>query len=239
VNVRQSLEGIAALDGIIVASHYMKKRLVSGGVPDSAVRILPYFVDARATQSIQETPRGPRRILYVGRLNETKGVNVLIDAMQYLPSDVELLIAGEGYVIDELKKRAAAYDKPLGRIAFAGHLAGRDEVERAYSSARVLAVPSLWPEPFGIVGLEAMLHGLPVVASRVGGIPEWLRDGETGYLSEPGDPLDLSEKLRRILDDSAVADELGRNGHRHVRSNYSWERHWNGFTDIVNISSGI
>jgi glycosyltransferase involved in cell wall biosynthesis len=237
LSVRSSLGGIPALDGIIVASEYMKKRMISGGAPADIIHVLPYFVNAPDSQSIRHTPHTRRRLLYIGRLNETKGVDVLIDAMGHLPDDVELVIAGDGYVIGDLKRKASEYDHPAGRITFSGHLADRGAVERAYLSADVLAVPSLWPEPFGIVGLEAMMYGVPVVASRVGGIPEWLQDGITGYLSEPGNSLDLAEKLLAILRDSKLASEMGSNARRLVRSSYSWEQHWKGFTDIVNRSS--
>ncbi len=235
MKVKRSLDAIPALDGIIVASEYMKDRMISGRVPESIIHVLPYFVNHESSQS-QWASRSSRRILYVGRLNETKGVDILIDAMRHLPDDVDLTIAGDGYIMDDLKARAAAYDNPAGRITFLGQLTGAEKVEAAYRSADVVAVPSLWPEPFGIVGLEAMSNGLPVVASRVGGISEWLRDGATGYLTEPGDPVDLAQRLLLLLDDVELRKSFGQNALSDVRSRYSWNTHWNGFVDIVNKS---
>lgn len=235
LKVKSSLDGMAALYGIIVASEYMKKRLVSGNAPESLIHVLPYFVDDHTSQPLWES-RKNRRVLYVGRLNETKGVDVLIEAMGHLPQNVELMIAGDGYVMGDLKTLAAKYDNPRGRITFTGHLTDPEEVERAYRSADVLAVPSLWPEPFGIVGLEGMVNGLPVVASRVGGISEWLRDGQTGYLTHPGNPVDLAEKLQRLLSDDELRHTFGNRAWSDVRSRFSWDNHWNGFVDIVNMS---
>ena len=235
LKVKRSLDGIPALDGIIVASRYMKERMISGGAPEAIIHVLPYFVDAPGDQS-QSASRSNRRVLYVGRLNETKGVDILIDAMHHLPRDVELVIAGDGYIMNDLKERASAYDSPPGRIRFVGHLTGLDQVESAYRSADVVAVPSLWPEPFGIVGLEAMSNGLPVVGSRVGGIPEWLRDGATGYLTEPGNPIDLARRLLLLLENDQMRNAFGQNALNDVRSRYSWENHWNSFVDIVKMS---
>jgi glycosyltransferase involved in cell wall biosynthesis len=130
--------------------------------------------------------------------------------------------------------RLASRDPSVqSRIRFAGQITDEGLVDDEYASSDVLAVPSLWPEPFGIVGLEAMQHALPVVASRTGGIPEWLLDGETGYLTQPDDALDLAAKLSMLAESETLRDEFGQRALAHVRETFSWERHWERFVQIV------
>jgi glycosyltransferase involved in cell wall biosynthesis len=71
-------------------------------------------------------------------------------------------------------------------------------------------VPSMWPEPFGIVIIEAMSSGRPVIASRVGGIPDIIRDGEVGLLVSPGDPVELRQAIERVLSDPVLREKMGR-----------------------------
>jgi glycosyltransferase involved in cell wall biosynthesis len=230
--VGRTLADVPALRAVIVASRYMADRLAAGRVPREMIRVLPYFV--RPPVSPPEPAREtPTRVLYIGRLNETKGVEVLISAMAQLPEDYELQIAGDGYALEALKEHARCVGLGEHRVTFTGFLRDDAEIQAAYAGAAVVAIPSLWPEPFGIVGLEALGHGKPVVASRVGGIPEWMHDAEFGYLVRPNDPAQLASKLLALLREPARREEWGRRGREHVQERYSWEQHWSGFQDIA------
>jgi alpha-maltose-1-phosphate synthase len=99
----------------------------------------------------------------------------------------------------------------------------RDDVVQLYSHAACFACPSVY-EPFGLINLEAMACGTPVVASAVGGIPEVVVDGETGLLVPPGDPGILAAALGRLLADPARGARLGTAGRRRVEERFSWER---------------
>jgi glycosyltransferase involved in cell wall biosynthesis len=124
--------------------------------------------------------------LCAGRLTTVKGVDVLLDAMARLDArgvETTLTIAGDGPARADLEAQAA----PFGdRVSFAGWL-GEDDTAQAMRDADLLVMPSVWPEPFGLVGIEAAALGLPAVAFDVGGIPDWLTAGVTGELA-PGDP---------------------------------------------------
>src|SRR5665648_1288137 len=85
------------------------------------------------------------------------------------------------------------------------------EVEKYYKKANIVIVTSVWPEPFGLIGSEAMSVGRPVIGTKVGGIPEWLEDGETGYLVEPGDPKQIAENVIKLLSDRKLMEKIGRN----------------------------
>jgi glycosyltransferase involved in cell wall biosynthesis len=98
-------------------------------------------------------------------------------------------------------------------------------VARCHAAATVVAMPSLWPEPFGRVGLEAMAHGRAVVAFDVGGIREWLIDGETGFLVPPRDVDAMADRLTRLLDDPGLAASLGARGRARVEREFSAAEH--------------
>jgi glycosyltransferase involved in cell wall biosynthesis len=90
----------------------------------------------------------------------------------------------------------------------------------------VIVVPSIWPEAFGIVTAEAMSHGIPVVASRLGALDGTVRDGESGLLAEPGNAADFADKIGRIWSDPDLARSLGRGARAHVESQYTHQAHF-------------
>jgi glycosyltransferase involved in cell wall biosynthesis len=150
---------------ITVLSRYMREELVAAGVPAPGVSIVPPFVhglDPGATAS------GPPCVLFVGRLVEAKGVRDAVEAWRRSGVDLPLVIAGTGPLRGELSSRAERNPgmELLGWVE-------RDRLSGLYRRARALLVPSRWQEPFGIVGLEALRFGVPVVAWESGAVGEW------------------------------------------------------------------
>ena len=88
----------------------------------------------------------------------------------------------------------------------------------------IIIVPSIYGEPFGLVGVEAFSVGRPVIASRVGGIPEWLDDGKTGFLVDPGNPEQISEKVIKLFSDKKLLEEMGKNAHKKAEQ-FSIDKH--------------
>ncbi len=170
--------------------------------------------------------RTGRRLLVIGRLVERKGVADVIRALSSLP-EVELLIAGGPSPdnldedIDVQRLRALAAELALsGRVHFLGRVERHDLPALIRSALAVVCVPHY--EPFGIVPLEAMACGVPVVVSAVGGLRESVVDGQTGLHVAPGEPQRLSEVLARLLSDPALGRRLGRGGARRARELYGW-----------------
>jgi glycosyltransferase involved in cell wall biosynthesis len=165
----------------------------------------------------------PALILYVGQLIRGKGVDVLLDAFAHLQTtrpELRLAIAGSGNAEAELEAQAVRLG--LGKaVSFEGHVQDAS-LDRLYRQASLLSVPSRWPEPFGMVGLEAMRRGLPVAASAVGGIPDWLEDGVTGYLAAPGNPESLAAAMARILDDPEAAQRMGAAGQARAEQEFAF-----------------
>jgi glycosyltransferase involved in cell wall biosynthesis len=203
---------------LLVASEFVGNVLVGDGAPAELVDVVPYPVvpppaPADAAPAFD--------VLYLGRLIEAKGVDVLLRAIARVPG-ATLIVAGEGPQRAELEGLAQSLD--VGdRVSFVGWV-GDDERARLLRAARTLALPSVWDEAFGIAGVEAMAVGTPVVASRVGGIPSWLDDGRTGLLVPRGDDEALAGALRRVLEDPQLADRLATAGIASATA-YSTERH--------------
>ncbi|MFN2587655.1 MAG: glycosyltransferase family 4 protein [Actinomycetota bacterium] len=173
-------------------------------------------------------------VLFVGRLTPHKGVDRLIQA---LPHGATLTIAGAWS--DDARPPETGYPALLRRLAasrdvrFLGAVAETD-LPALYRRARVLVLPSVErtcygrhvaiPELLGLALLEAMASGTPVVASRVGGLPEVVVDGVTGFVVEPGDSAQLRTRLEQLLGDDRLLAEMSGNARRHVEERFTWER---------------
>jgi glycogen synthase len=162
-------------------------------------------------------------VLFVGRISEQKGIFQLLEAARALPEGVELVLCASSPDTAELLGRLEAAVAGRAGVRWINAMLPVDEVVQLYSHAAAFVCPSIY-EPFGLINLEAMACGTPVVASRVGGIPEVVVDGETGWLVEPGDPAVLGRALGRALADPERARRMGEAGRRRVEAHFSWER---------------
>jgi glycosyltransferase involved in cell wall biosynthesis len=206
------------------------RELVSLGAPRSHIDVVPSGVDNE-----RFTPDGPtaprtyrRRLLVVGRLVPRKGVDDAIAAMQWIP-DAELVIAGGPDVAELERDREAMRLQRLADelgVADSVQLIGRlphDQLP-AHLRAADLAVCLPWYEPFGIVPLEAMACGVPVVGSAVGGLLDTVIDGVTGVLLPPHDPDLAATAIRGLLADDTRRKAYGMAGAERVAAHYDWRR---------------
>jgi glycosyltransferase involved in cell wall biosynthesis len=152
------------------------------------------------------------RLLYVGRLDERKGVDTAVEAMAGLPEQARLELIGGWDAREEGRLRDLASEIGVeSRVHFAGQL-GRPEIAAAYAGADVTLFPVRWEEPWGLVPLESMAKGRPVVATGSGGSAEYLRDGENCLLFEAGDAEALAAAVRRLAEDPALRTRLREGG---------------------------
>jgi glycogen synthase len=163
-------------------------------------------------------PAPPRdwswRLLYVGRLDPRKGVDTVVQALKLLPAGAELELVGGWDAREEQRLRALAQRLAVAsRIRFAGQL-DRDGVASAYDRADVVVFPVRWEEPWGLVPLEAMARGRPVVATGRGGSAEYLGDGQNCLLFDAGDPAGLAAALERLAADPDLRQRLRDGGLR-------------------------
>ena len=218
-------------DQVVAISSYTAREV--NRVADVPVKVIPYTVGLADAEQVTSQPRihrdGAFKILFVGRLVERKGVAGLVDAVGRLAASVRarLEIVGDGPERSRLE--AQVREAALGdRVALRGRVSAA-ELRRAYAEADVLVLPSVLDsrndtEGLGVVLLEAMSYGVPVVGSRVGGIPDIIVDGATGLLVPPGDPAALAAALRHLAADPDLRAQLGSAGCAHVREHFTWER---------------
>jgi type III pantothenate kinase len=164
---------------------------------------------------------GRRRVVFAGRLVRPKGVDVLIRAARDV--DAEFVICGSGKRLDALRKLASRLGVQA-RVDFRGWLGPR-QLAHELAEASVVAIPSLWPEPFGLVGIEALAAGRPVVASATGGIEDWLDHGRTGLCVPAGDERALASALNELLDDPERQRAMGAAGMVSVSERFTEQRH--------------
>lgn len=217
---RRRLEALGSVSLVLVLSRYMARELALAGVEPERIRVLPPPVDLPPAAPGRE--RGYH--LLAGRLVGRKGLPQALEAARLLKHPVPLRIAGDGPLAEELARSAQASG---ARLLFEGW-ADRARMSRLLSGALSLWLPSLWAEPWGIVGLEALAQGTPVVGTDVGGVGEWLVDGEHGHLVPPGDALALARAADALAADPDQARRMGRAGRswvaRHMKREDLMER---------------
>lgn len=156
-------------------------------------------------------------ILYLGRLSQEKGIETLLKAHAQAGAPWPLKIAGTGPLYETLVRGFPSAE-------FLGHLTG-DDLRQTLGRAAIVAVPSEWYENCPMSVLEAMAQGKPVVASRIGGIPELVADGETGLLFGPGNVAELIGCLTQLMSDPALRRRMGNAARKRVEENFSLARH--------------
>lgn len=213
---------------ILANSESVRDTLLENGI--DGVEALHYGIPVKpGITTLCETPT----VAFVGRLVREKGVDILLRAfaktMEQLPS-ARLLIAGDGPEREKLKLLISGLNL-TSNVTLHGHLS-HPEIDDVFNGAWVLAVPSLWAEPFGLIAVEAMMRGTAVVASDSGGPREIIENGKSGFLVPPGDVDALAEKLLLLLSDKSLAESIGKAGRIRSESEFSEEAFLNKLLDI-------
>jgi glycosyltransferase involved in cell wall biosynthesis len=193
------------------------RHLAANGVSSRA--IVPLFATLEPVHAGGHEER--RRVVFAGRVVRAKGLSVLLRAMALV--DGELVVCGDGGERPRMESLAARLGISA-RVRFRGWLAP-EELARELAEASVVAVPSLWPEPFGLIGIEAFGCGRPVVASDTGGVREWLEPGVNGLAVEPGRPRALAAALSELLADPVRQARMGAAGGASVSSRFTEQTH--------------
>ena len=225
---------VAEADGIICATEHEKSMLVHfyGAEPEK-ISVVPLGVDVERFRPLDKEAarrelgfKDEKIVLFVGRIEPLKGVDILINAAAMLESDVEcsvLIVGGDESSqarVDELQDLASGLG--IGhRVAFVGAV-DHDKLPLFYNAADVCVVPSHY-ESFGLVAVEAMACGVPVVASRVGGLTGTVKDGETGYLIPWLCPEPFAERIEMLLENESLRKSLGEVA-RDAVSRYGWDK---------------
>ena len=243
---RQALE---TADAVIAVSHGTRDDVLRlFDVRPERVHVIHNGIDADffapdpATDALERYGIDPSRpyILFVGRITRQKGIVHLVHAIRHLDPDFGVVLcAGQPdtpEIAREMEDGVQAARTHRANVVWIPEMVSRTDVRQLYSHAALFVCPSVY-EPFGIINLEAMACGRPVVASAVGGIPEVVVDGETGSLVpvslSPDDPMrpvdaetferDLAAAVNRLMSDADLRERMGRAGRQRAISEFSWE----------------
>jgi glycosyltransferase involved in cell wall biosynthesis len=213
----------------VAPSTYIASSLVAAGVPAARIRRIAPSPPV-ANLPLVSPPEAPH-LAFLGQIITGKGLDLLLEALARLPA-ATLEVAGDG----SGRVEAETLARRLGlaaRVRFLGAIAP-ERTTAVLDAARIVVVPSRWPEPFGMVGVEAMRRGRLVVAARHGGIPEWLHEGAAGYGFLPGDVADLTRVLHLALaSPPAVARARAEAGGVFAASRFSFDGLLDGVEQAV------
>jgi glycosyltransferase involved in cell wall biosynthesis len=222
------------IDAAVAPSHFLAEKYRSFRFQPKIHEVV-HFTQLRSERNVG-TPQGTDllsqdaepspgdEIMYIGRLSEEKGVKILLETARRLPA-TKFAIVGNGPMESLLKAQATE------NVTFCGELSYEDTQLRL-AQARLIVVPSLWYENCPLVILEAMAFCKTVVASRIGGIPELISDGKTGFLFPPGDVEALSGLLWKIASDDVLLREIGRNAAEAAKKRFSPEKHYKAILQV-------
>jgi glycogen synthase len=221
---------IESADRVIGVSKMMKKDIIGHfDVPEDRVAVIHNGIDLKKWVKVSSDVtrrayhvREPY-VLFVGRTSKQKGMTYLLDAAEYIDSGVQVVCCTSAPDTPELEEEITKKVAGKKNVLWINKLLKEEQYIELYSGAVVFACPSIY-EPFGIINLEAMACGTPVVASAVGGIKEVVVPGETGILVEPANPKQLADGINLLLKDQAMAKRFGENGRRRVEQYFGWDR---------------
>lgn len=217
---------------LLVGSRYMADELIAVGMSQEQITVLPYCTQAGAQATIGEEnadlPEATRKFLAAesgpvlftpARLTlPDKGVDFLLTALTKVTGSFRAIISGAGPAAEWLQQKAT--DEGLGeRVHFTGWLDAAP-IEHLYAQADLVIFPSVWDEPFGLVGIEAMAHGVPVVAFDVGGVREWLTEGVGGWCVPRKDVDAMALAIDTALSDPDLRREVGEAGRQRVERDF-------------------
>ena len=212
-------------DKIIALTESERKHVVSLGIDSNKISVIPNGLDLEEFRGLPDGYKKNHVILYVGRIDTgTKGLDTLIKAVPSVlevVQDAKFVFVGPDWGDMFFLKELAHTLNVETHVNFVGSTFDQEEKLRYYMTADVCVLPSNI-ESFGIVILESMACGTPVVATRVGGVPDIINDKENGILVPPKDPKKLADAISYLLTDKAAAVKMGQKGRRIVQR-YSWE----------------
>lgn len=221
----KALHEITQADELIVYSWYLET-LAMRTMPDpQRIHIINLFTDAEfASAGPSSVPEGKPVFLFAGRLSPEKGILKVFDALDRIPHVAcKLVVAGDGPIRDEVNRRIQT-SHPAHEIEMKGFL-DQSQLYEQYRSASVLLFPSIGSEGLGLSGIEAMYFGTPAIGFDVGGIGEWLIDGETGVLLPRGDIVGLAQAMEDLASSPEKIKMLGYQARAFSRKKFTREAH--------------
>lgn len=221
---------------VTVVSNELKRQIVElYGKSNTLIAPMGIDIEQFEQSSVKkDTVKSQHEILFVGRLDKIKGVTYLIQAMEKI--DAKLVIVGDGVLRSELEEQAKTFGDKVHFMGAVEH----SELAEIYSEADVFVAPSITmengaTEGFGLVFIEAMAAGIPVIGTKTGGIKDIIIDGETGYFVKEKDSDAIAERVNFLLENPGESMRIVENAKKEVRR-YSWENVGENYINIIEKS---
>jgi len=218
---------------LIVATQFMKDELLRNHFDAEQIE-LHAPVPPTGDTSWRSSFSNRNVIVYAGQIIRGKGVDVLLESLAQVRIPFSCFIFGDG----DHREACEKHSRKLGltdRVYFKGFVP-QEEIAACYREASVAVVSSVWPEPFGAVGLEAMRYGLPVVAFDAGGIREWLINSQNGFLVPWMDRASFAVRVEELLSDKQLARQMGERGRKLVTEQYEFSKYITGLENLFSRS---
>ena len=211
---------------VITPSESVKHRYLKAGFNQNAVTVLPYFCSISPRKEPRPLPEEPT-ITFIGRIADNKGYQYFVEALGQLPGHVRGIMVGN--FTDENKARTEQLARKWGcaeRLTLKAW-ATKQEIISVLDATTILVFPSLYAETLGIVGLEAFSRGVPVVASDIGGVPQWLTHGENGFLVKPKSSAQIRDAVLEMVSDKDALQKMGSHGISTINEHFLPHHHTN------------
>lgn len=218
------------IDIFIATSKFLKKKIKEMGLKGKVV-LLPNFIYSDKIKPFFEWKE--KSLSYFGRLSPEKGICTLLEAIKGL--DIKLKIFGDGPIRTYLEEKVSK--EKIKNVRFFGYKS-QYELRNEIKNSMFVVFPSEWYEPFGRTAIESFALGKPVIGSRIGGIPELIKDGETGLTFETGNADDLRKKILYLINDPHKAVKMGKNARKFVEEKFNSEKHYQRLMEIYQIAIG-
>jgi glycosyltransferase involved in cell wall biosynthesis len=215
----------------MVPDEFLGRKLVQGGYPAVKIQrnVNPFFVNPTRPQTSRQD-----YVIYVGRFIRQKGVLTLLRAMSLVRSKVRLVLVGQG----ELEGEIQSVIDQLGlknKVLLEGPQWG-EAVEYLIIGASAVIIPSEWYDNLPLILCQANALGKPVIASRIDGIPEYIRDGQNGYLFTPGDPVELAGCIDRVMTlSNKVYNSLSLSSRNVAEKEFDYPVHYKKIIELIDL----
>jgi glycosyltransferase involved in cell wall biosynthesis len=192
---------------IVSLSNYVKNQLIEAGYPQNKLVVIRDICDFEILDN--KICKRENKIFFAGSLRKSKGIWDAIKAFELLnDKDLYFDIAGDGVEMDLIKKYIS--DKKIKNINLLGRI-DHNQLLKLYLKSKIIIAPSVWPEPLGRFTLESIVTRTPLISTKTGGIPEIIRDQETGLLVEPNNPQQLAEAIKELLTNKKLYEKISKN----------------------------
>lgn len=191
----------------VTLSNFVKEQLILDGYSSNKIEVIYNMLDKK--NIIRTKVVKKKQILYIGRLEIEKGIHDVFSAFETLrDNSIELIIVGEGSQSANIKNHIN--ERSLNNIKLQGYLSSK-KLLALFKSAKVIIAPSIWPEPFGRFIQDSYATGIPLITTKVGGIPEGIKNGQTGLLIEPNNPQQLVNAIKELLSNKKLYNHIVKN----------------------------